>query len=133
MSKWTERGSLSVETIFYVIIFAVTFFGAVELGRGVVARHALDSGVWEATRYLSIHPSDWTTADTIIRNSVANSPVGGSLASQVVITVDMPDSSFGSQFRVRAEAPFQAIVPLIGAMTPRTIYAEHTLRIEAYP
>lgn len=128
-----ERGTISVETLFFIIIFAVAFFGAVALARGVALRHALDAGTWEATRYLSIHPGDWSAADTIIRQAVGRSPLGSGYASQVNIAIDMPSSSFGEPFSVTASVPFQTTIPLVGGLTQRTIQTEHTLRIEAYP
>ena len=129
----SERGSVSIETVFYIIIFAVTFFGGVELARGIALRNALDTGTWEAARYLSVTPGDWAGADNIIRQSVSNSPLGSAYAPQVSVSVNMPSSAFSSPFSVRASVPFQATIPLVGGLTQRTIQTEHTLRIEAYP
>jgi len=131
--KQKERGTISIETVFFIIIFAVAFFGGVELARGVALRHALDAGTWEATRYLSIHPGDWSGADNIIRQAVSRSPLGSGYASQVSVTVNMPSSAFGEPFSVTADVPFQATLPLVGGLTQRTLTSEHTLRIEAYP
>lgn len=129
----SERGSVSIETVFYIIIFAVTFFGGVELARGIALRHALDTGTWEAARYLSINPGDWAGADNVIRQSVSNSPLGSAYASQVSVSVNMPSSAFSSPFSVQASVPYRVTIPLVGTLNQRTIQTEHTLRIEAYP
>jgi Flp pilus assembly protein TadG len=122
----------TIETLFFIILFVILFFGAVELGRAIALKHSLDVGVYRAARYLSIDPDDWAGAEAMIRAEVADNVLGGSYSTSVVVTMDMPDSSFGSVFTVRAELPYQALVPLV-PLAPRTLASEHAQSIERYP
>jgi len=39
-----EQGTTSVEMVFFLLIFVVAFFGAIEMAREVSVKHALDVG-----------------------------------------------------------------------------------------
>ena len=127
-----QLGAVAVESLFFLMLFLVAFFAAVELGQGIALKHALDLGVYRAARYLSLVPEDWSTAEAIVREEVGRAVLGGD-PQAVSVTVDMPGTSFSTPFSVRAEYPFQADVPLVPGLSGRTLVAEHGLRIERYP
>jgi Flp pilus assembly protein TadG len=127
-----QTGAVAIETLFFLLIFLVSFFGAVELGQGIAVKQSLDLGVYRAARYLSLAPEDWDTATAIVREEVGRSVLGGN-PQAVTVTIEMPDTSFSTPFSVRAEYPFQATVPLVPGLSGRTLVSEHGMRIERYP
>ena len=72
-----QTGAVAIETLFFLLIFLVSFFGAVELGQGIAVKQSLDLGVYRAARYLSLAPEDWDTATAIVREEVGRSVLGG--------------------------------------------------------
>jgi hypothetical protein len=127
-----SAGAVTIETLFFLLVFIVGFFGAVELGRGIAIKQALDHGVYRAARYLSLVPDDQATAVAMVREEVSRAILGGD-PSLIRITIDMPSTSFSTPFTVRAEYPFQATVPLVPGLSGRTLVAEHGMRVEKYP
>ena len=139
-----ERGQASVEMLFFVLILALLFFGAVELGRGVLLKHALDVGTEKAARVLSINPTDYGTAEAVICMEVDANLLGGGYGSQVMIrlydagtltTISSPDlaaAPFGYRFLVGAELPWQAFVPFM-SLGGRTLTAAHQGIVERFP
>jgi len=125
-----ELGSVSIEMVFFLLIFVVAFFGAIEMAREVSVKHALDVGTYRAARYLSIVPSDQLTARTMIQNELNSNVLGG--AGSVVMTVDMPSQSFQTVFSVTADVPYQPVIPLM-IFAPKTLRVIHSQSIEAYP
>jgi Flp pilus assembly protein TadG len=121
-----------VEAVFFILFFALLFFGSVELGRGVALKHSLDVGVYRAARYLSYTPSDMVTATAMVRSEVQNNVLGGAYAPGVRVAVAMPSQSFQSAFTVRAEVDYTPVIPML-ITSRRTIYAEHSQLIEKYP
>ncbi len=125
-----ERGTVSVEMVFFLLIFVVTFFGAIEMAREVSVKHALDVGTYRAARYLSIVPNDQLAARNMIQNELNANVLGG--AGSVVMTVDMPSQSFQTVFSVIADVPYQPVIPLM-IFAPKTLRVIHSQSIEAYP
>ncbi len=126
----SECGSVSVEMVFFLLIFVVAFFGAVEMAREISVKHALDVGTYRAARYLSIVPNDPMTAQNMIQSELNANVLGG--AGNVSMTVDMPSQSFQSVFSVTAQVAYQPVVPLI-LFAPKTLTVVHSQSIEAYP
>ena len=125
-----EQGSVSIEMVFFLLIFVVTFFGAVEMAREISVKHALDVGTYRAARYLSIVPSDQTTARNMIQKELDTNVLGG--AGTVQMVVDMPSQSFQTIFSVKAQVPYNPVVPLV-IFAPKSLSVTHSQSIEAYP
>ena len=127
-----RNGSVSLETTFFIIISALLFFGAVELGRGISVKHSMDVGCYRAARYLSFNPSDTVTAEQMIRDEVDNNILGGSYGDDLVVIIDMPSTSFQTEFTVSASVDYQASVPFL-SLSLATLQAIHYNVVEAYP
>jgi hypothetical protein len=125
-----ELGSVSIELVFFLLIFVVTFFGAVEMAREISVKHALDVGTYRAARYLSLVPSDQATARNMIQTELDRNVLGG--AGSVQMTVDMPSQAFQTVFSVTAEVSYQPVIPLM-IFAPKTLRVVHSQSIEAYP
>jgi len=128
--RFADLGSVSIEMLFFLLIFVVAFFGAVEMAREVSVKHALDVGTYRAARYLSIVPGDQMTARNMIQTELDRNVLGG--AGNVVMTVDMPSQSFQTVFSVTAEVAYQPVIPLM-VFAPKTLRVVHSQSIEAYP
>ena len=126
----SEIGSTSIEMVFFLLIFVVVFFGAIEMAREVSVKHALDVGTYRAARYLSIVPSDQTTARNMIQTELDRNVLGG--AGSVQMIADMPSQSFQSVFSVSAQVAYQPVIPLM-VFAPKTLRVVHSQSIEAYP
>ena len=125
-----DFGSVSIELLFFLLIFVVTFFGAVEMAREISVKHALDVGTYRAARYLSLVPSDQATARNMIQTELDRNVLGG--AGSVQMTVDMPSQAFQTVFSVTAEVSYQPVIPLM-IFAPKTLRVVHAQSIEAYP
>lgn len=128
--KFANLGSVSIEMVFFLLIFVVAFFGAIEMAREVSVKHALDVGTYRAARYLSIVPSDQTTARNMIQTELDANVLGG--AGSVVMNVDMPSQAFQTVFSVTADVPYHPVIPLM-IFAPKTLRVIHSQSIEAYP
>ncbi len=128
--SWCERGAVSVEMVFFLLIFALTFFGAVEMAREISVKHALDVGTYRAARYLSLVPSDSATARTMIQKELDANVLGG--AGSLQMSVDMPSLSFQAVFSVTAQVTYQPTVPFI-IFAPKVLSVTHSQSIEKYP
>ena len=126
----SECGSVSVEMVFFLLVFVVAFFGAIEMASEVSVKHALDVGTYRAARYLSIVPNDQATARNMIQNELNANVLGG--AGSVVMTVNMPSQTFQTVFSVTAEVAYQPVIPLM-VFAPKTLQVIHSQSIEAYP
>ncbi len=126
----SEHGAASIEMVFFLLIFAVTFFGAMEMAREVSVKHALDVGTYRAARYLSLVPSGQTTARNMIQSELDRNVLGGS--GNVLMTVEMPSPSFQTVFNVTGEVAYQPVIPLM-MFAPKTLRIIHSQSIEAYP
>lgn len=128
-----ERGTATIEAVFIIIIVTMLLFGGIEFARAYSIKHSLDAGVYRAARYLSLHPDDLTTATRIVRRQVELN-LGGGVAGQVNVTVDMPSTAFGSEFTVSASVPWSPITPIPYLIVQgKTLHAAHTQIIERYP
>ncbi len=127
---WCERGAVSVEMVFFLLIFALTFFGAVEMAREISVKHALDVGAYRAARYLSLVPGDSATARTMIQKELDSNVLGGAGALQM--SVDMPSQAFQTVFSVTAQVAYQPAVPFI-IFAPKVLSVTHAQSIEKYP
>ena len=125
-----DDGAVSVEMVFFLLMFAVTFFGSVEMAREISVKHALDVGTYRATRYLSLVPGDQVTARNMIQFELDQNVLGG--AGPVQLAVDMPSSSFQADFNVTAHVPYQPVVPFI-VFAPKVLSVTHSQSIERYP
>jgi Flp pilus assembly protein TadG len=140
----SEEGQGTVELLLVVLILTLLFFGAVELGRGVLLKHALDVGTEKAARMLSIVPADFATAEGIIRTEVNANLLGGGYGDQVTVRLydagtlttiapaDLAAAPFGYRFLVGAELPWQALVPFV-SLGGRTLTAAHQGIVERIP
>jgi hypothetical protein len=116
--------------VFFLLVFVVTFFGAVEMAREVSVKHALDVGTYRAARYLSIVPNDQGTARNMVQGELDANVLGS--GGSVVMTVDMPSQSFQTVFSVTAKVPYQPVIPLM-VFAPKVLSVTHSQSIEAYP
>jgi Flp pilus assembly protein TadG len=128
--KFGAFGSVSIEMVFFLLIFVVAFFGAVEMARMVSVKHALDVGTYRAARYLSMVPNDQATARNMIQTELDRNVLGG--AGNVQMTVEMPSQAFQTVFSVTAEVPYQPVIPLM-IFAPKTLRVVHSQSVEAYP
>lgn len=126
----SDGGSVSIEMVFFLLIFVVAFFGTAEMARAISVKHALDVGTYRAARYLSIVPSDQVTARNMIQTELDRNVLGG--AGNVQTTVDMPSQAFQTVFSVTAEVAYQPVIPLM-VFAPKTLRVIHSQSIEAYP
>ena len=127
-----ERGSVSIETTFFIVIAVFLFFGAVELGRAISLKHSMDVSCYRAARYLSLSPADTVTAEQMIRDEVNANILGGSYGDQVVVTIDMPGTAFQAPFTVTAFLDYQPFVPFL-PLPQVTLQTQHSNVVEAYP
>ena len=131
-----ERGQATVELLLILFVFVVLIFGTFELGKGIALKHALDVATEKAARLLSIDPTDFGSADALIRAEVNGSLLGGDYGSLVTIGLydagtqgpitpdDVAAAPFSYRFLVQASVPFAADVPFLD-LTGRTITAAH--------
>ncbi|NCP16861.1 pilus assembly protein [bacterium] len=138
-----EKGQASLELILVLMILVPLLFGGIELVRGVGIRHALDSGVGVATRALSLDPSQWSWATSVINQAVTGNLLGGGSVSTPVVTVYNAGGSaisagalaslpFGAAFRLEAVVTYTPEITLVGGQTI-TIRVSHWGIIERYP
>ncbi len=125
-----DEGAVSIEMVFFLLVFVVAFFGAVEMAREISVKHALDVGTYRAARYLSIVPNDPVTARQMIQSELDNNVLGG--AGSVQMSVDMPNQSFQTIFSVTSSVSYQPVVPLM-IFAPKSLRVTHSQSIERYP
>jgi Flp pilus assembly protein TadG len=128
-----EKGIAAIEYIFIVAVSIVLIFGALELARAAMLKHALGIGAWTAARHLSLNPWDETTAENLARQAIAGSIMGGNPGAATVTFIFASGArSFGSEIAVRVEMGYQALVPLMN-LAPRTMVGESVILVEAWP
>jgi hypothetical protein len=128
-----ERGIISIEYIFIAAMSIVLVFGALELSRAAMLKHALGVGAWTAARHLSLDPWDETGAENLARQAIAGSIMGGNPgAAAVTFIFSNGARSFGSEVTVRVEMGYQALVPFMN-LAPRTMAGESVILVEAWP
>jgi hypothetical protein len=132
MSK-SERGIVSIEYIFVVALSILLIMGALELSRAAMLKHALGVGAWTAARHLSLNPWDEAGADSLARQAIAGSIMGGDpSAARMVLGFSDSSRRFGSEVAVRVEADYQAVIPFM-RLAPRTMVGESVVLVEAWP
>ncbi len=131
-----QRGQATVELLLVLFIVALLIFGAFSLGQGITLKHALDVAAEKAARLLSIDPSDYSSAEALIRSEVDANLLGGHYGQSVSIGLydadteaaitagDLDAAAFSYRFIVQVSVPFEASVPLLN-LTGRTISAAH--------
>lgn len=128
-----ERGIISIEYIFIAAMSIVLIFGALELSRAAMLKHALGVGAWTSARHLSLNPWDEAIADGLARQAVAGSIMGGNpAAATVTFSFSDPGRSFGTEITVRVEMSYQALVPFMN-LAPRMMAGESVILVEAWP
>ena len=138
-----SKGQAVLEFLLVLMILVPLLFGGIELARGVGLRHALDSGAGVATRALSLDPTQWTWANSVINQAVSGNPLGGGSVSAVTVTVYNAGGSvinssalaslpFGAAFRLAASVTYTPEITLVGGQTI-TIRVSHWGIVERYP
>jgi hypothetical protein len=136
-----ERGQASVELLFGILILALLTLGGIALAQGIALRQALDSGTGVAVRSLTLDPSGWGAATSLIQRHVDSNALG----LHPIVTVQAYDSNgaaispatlsalpFGTAFVLEARALFDFDVPLLG-VTSYTLRVRHWGIVERYP
>ena len=138
-----ERGQASVELVLVLLILIPLLLGGIELARGVGIRHSLDSGTGVAVRALSLDPSQWDWAISVIDQTVQDNLLGGGSVGAVTVKVyndsgtqidsnDLDALPFGAAFRLEASCTYTPEIPLVGGQTV-TIRVAHWGIIERVP
>ena len=138
-----ERGQASVELVLVLLILIPLLLGGIELARGVGIRQSLDSGTGIATRSLSLDPTQWVWASSVINQTLANNILGSGAVSAVSVRVYNASGTqissaafaalaFGSAFRLEASCTYTPDIPLVGGRTV-TIRVSHWGIVERYP
>ncbi len=139
----SERGQAVLEFLLVLMILVPLLFGGIELARGVGIRHALDSGGGVAVRALSLDPTQWSWANSVINQAVSGNPLGGGSVSAVTVVVynaggaqitsaTLASLPFGAAFRLEAVVTYTPVIPLVGGQTV-TIRVSHWGIVERYP
>jgi hypothetical protein len=129
----SERGIVAIEYILISAMSILLIFGALELSRAAMLKHALGVGAWTAARHLSLNPWDEAAADSLARQAIAGSIMGGNpSAATVTLSFADPGRSFGSAIAVRIEMGYQALVPFL-SLAPRMMAGESVILVEAWP
>lgn len=139
--KHDQQGQASVEALLVLMVLALVIFGGIELSQGIAIRQAVDSGSSAASRALSLDPSRWTFAKTLVQRTVDQNVMGGSapVTLRVYDTGNtqhnaawLSGSPFGTAFVVEASVPFQTDIPFLPA-SAITIRVRHWGIVERYP
>lgn len=137
----SNSGQAAVEALLVLMILGLIIFGGIELSQGVAVRQALDSGTGAAVRAVSLDPTKWSFASTIIQESVTQNVMGArpTVSVQIYDAGNTPRSSawlsgspFGTAFILEASAPFQADIPFL-PNSAITIRVRHWGIVERYP
>ena len=136
-----ESGQAAVEALLVVMLLALLIFGGIQLSQGVAMRQALDSSAGAAARALSLDPTQWSFASSVVQQSVDQNVMGG--AAPVTLRVYdaggtlrssawLSGSNFGTSFILEASMPFDADIPFL-TNAPITIRVRHWAIVERYP
>jgi hypothetical protein len=133
----SERGSSFLQALFILPIFIMIVVGGYEIWKVHSVKESLRSGTYQATRYLSINAntSDWYGAarnDFIVPELLNNGLVGSEVASQVRVIAFPPPLACGETFTVRAEVPWQAVIPFV-ALDELVIAAQYEGQVVCAP
>lgn len=125
--KPARTGQAAVESLMVIVILVLIIFSGIELGRGVALRQSLDSATEVAARLLSLDPTQWAAANSIVTAEISRNMMGG---SGVTATMQVLDSSgavrsrawlesapFQTVFAVEVTAPFTPDIPFLSSTT----------------
>jgi Flp pilus assembly protein TadG len=132
-----QPGQASLEILIVLMFLIPLIFGAIELSRGVAVKSSLDSGVGLAVRALSVDPSNWSWAGTVVDTTVAQNVFG--TAGLGTVHFEAYDSSgtflsqaqfaaltYGAGFYIEAWVVYTPEIPLLSLTTASiTIRARH--------
>ena len=116
-----EKGQAAVETLLVLMLFVLVIFAGIELSRGIAIRHALDSSTSAASRALSLEPSNWQVADTLVQEGLQRNVMGFSDSATLTIydasgtqrsSAWLSGSPFGTSFLWKPAHPFKPTYPL---------------------
>ena len=139
--KHFQRGQASAEMLFVLLIFIAFAFGVFEIVKGISLRSALDEATAEASRALSLDPSQWDYASQLVQDSVDFNSIGDHPTVTVrvydelgmlISSSDLDGMSFREIFILEAEAPWSYTLPLASSGT-QTIRIRHWGIVERYP
>lgn len=113
-----ERGSTLVQTLLILPIFLMIVLGGYEIWKAHSVRESLRSGVYQATRYLSLNADqeEWypiARNDFVMPELLNNNLVTEEMANQVVVGAVRPPLECGASFVVQADLPWQAVIPFV--------------------
>ena len=140
-SSRDEAGQAAVEALLVLMLMVLLIFGGIELSRGVALRQALDSGAGAATRALSLDPTQWPFAGSLVEQSVQQTILGAGPGAtlQVYDSANTPrsaawlsGSAFGTAFILEASAPFQTNIPFLSDQAI-ILRVRHWGIVERYP
>lgn len=136
-----SRGQATVEALLVIMLLVTVILGGIELSRGISVRQALDSSAAAATRALSLDPTQWSFAGSLVRGAVDQNVMGAGPDSCIQIydasgnarsSSWLSSSTFGTAFVLEASAPFQADIPFLPT-SAITIRVRHWGIVERYP
>lgn len=136
-----SQGQAAVEALLVIMLLVTVILGGIELSRGISVRQALDSSVAAATRALSLDPTQWSFAGSLVQGAVDQNVMGAGPSSSIQLydaagnprsASWLSSSSFGTAFILEASAPFQADIPFL-ATSAITIRVRHWGIVERYP
>ena len=124
-----KQGSTLVQTLVMLPLFLMIVLGGYEIWKAHSVRESLRSGVYQATRYLSLNP-DEESWDAVVRNDFVvpellnNNLVTQEIVDRVTVNAPTPMLVCGANFTVRADLPWQAVIPFI-PQQDLTMYVEY--------
>jgi len=130
-----QRGQAMLEILIVLLILIPLIFGGIELSRGVAVRSSLDSGVGVAVQALSIDPTQWGFAGTVVQQAVDQN-VFGSAGLDPFVHLEARDFNdlpigdltvlpYGAPFCIVGSVGYSAMVPLLPSLMPITIRVRH--------
>jgi|WetSurMetagenome_2_1015567.scaffolds.fasta_scaffold184887_2 hypothetical protein len=136
-SRKFQSGQASLEILIVLIFLIPLIFGAIELSRGVAVKSSLDSGVGLAVRALSVDPSNWSWAGTVMDTTVAQNVFGSTGLGPVnfaaynssgisLSQAEFAALNYGAGFYIEAWVIYTPEIPFL-PLTPAsiTIRARH--------
>ena len=132
------RGQGLVEFAFAIIIFLTVFVGIVDMARGVFTFNGLSEAAREITRETSVHPGTGaigTSPETVAMVATQRQLVQG-LSVTSYSCVDLAGTAItgscrpGDWVRVRVQATFTPVLPLLTALGPIVLSSVSSAEIQ---
>ena len=132
------RGQSLVEFSFAIIIFLTVFVGIVDMARGVFTFNGVSEAAREITRETSVHPGTGaigTSPQTAAMVDIQRKLVQG-LSVTSYTCVDLAGSPVagsckpGDWVRVRVQARFYPVLPLLAALGPIVLSSVSSAEIQ---